>query len=144
MRLSIVVGMALVVGIAAWVEARESSAPPLAGLRPKQVEPAARAPREPLVMLSADEKTTFEEGDTLTRAFLAGAVKGIIYYNTLNRSAKKNPRFCLPDGSLSLDQFWELATEVLSGAQRQDIIVITGLLQLEKKYPCTEAATASE
>ena len=139
MRLSFVIGMALVVGIAAWVEARESSVPPLAG-----VKPAAGAPREPLVMLSADEKTTFEEGDTLTRAFLAGAVKGILYYNTLNRREKKNPRFCLPGGSLSLDQFWELATEVLSGAQKQDIIVITGLLQLEKKYPCTEAAAASE
>ena len=144
MRLSFVVGMALVLGITVWVEARESDGLALAGLRSKQDAPAAPASREPLVLLSADGKTSFEGGDTLTRAFLAGAVKGILYYNTLNRRAKRNPRFCLPNGSLSLDQFWELVTEVLSGTQKQDIIVITGLLQLEKKYPCTEAATASE
>jgi hypothetical protein len=99
---------------------------------------AERSGDEPLAMLSRDHKTVFEKDDLQTQAFLAGAVKGIVYYNTTLRMAGKPKLFCLAMGSVSLDEFWGFASAALNGAQEQDTIVITALNGLRSKYPCPE------
>jgi hypothetical protein len=90
----------------------------------------------PLVMLSADKESVFKQTDTLTRAFLAGTVKSLAYYNLMLRMKGKESLFCKPGDGLGLDEFWNLAAEVLNGAHSQDTIVTTGLHLLIDKYPC--------
>jgi hypothetical protein len=97
---------------------------------------AERSEDEPLSMFSADHKRVFQRKDLETEAFLAGAVKGIVYYNTTLLMEGKPALFCSPTGGLSLDEFWELASAVLKGSHDQDTIVITALNGLHGQYPC--------
>ncbi len=144
MRFSYLAALALVAGLGARAEAGEADQRLWAALQQERATPSQSVSRERLSMLSANGETTFERSDPLTRAFIAGAVKGIVYSNTIMRRAKKPVRFCLPNGALSIDELWDLAEEVLSGAQKQDTIVITGLFQLEKKYPCQQLSTEAD
>jgi hypothetical protein len=97
----------------------------------------------PLAMFSADHKEVFHKDDRETQAFIAGAVKGIVYYNTLMRMDGKPALFCLSTGSLSLDEFWELASTVLDGTHEQDTIVITALDGLHREHPCSSQDQAA-
>jgi hypothetical protein len=136
MRLAGFVAVLIALGVASWAWTAESEGPVLAKLSPENGTPTEMHSRTPLAMFSADEKRIFKKTDPLTRAFMAGAVKGLVYYSTMAIMEGKPALFCLPDGGLSIDEFWGLAAEVLSGTHKQDIIVITGLDQLQKKYPC--------
>jgi hypothetical protein len=96
-----------------------------------------------LAMFSADHETVFQKNDRRTQAFIAGAVKGIVYYNTMMRMEGKPALFCSSTGSLSLDEFWGLASAALDGTHDQDTIVITALNGLRRRYPCSSQGRAA-
>jgi hypothetical protein len=142
MRLTCILAALVTLGIAASACAEEGEVT-LATLVPGNGTVSEPKLREPLLMLSADGKTTFKQHDVLARAFVAGALKGFVYYNSMMRMHKSPGLFCMsPTAGVSIDEIWQLVGEVLSGKHTQDTIVIVGIEQLKKKYPCEPAAAA--
>lgn len=102
-----------------------------------------------LICLAVSSPAISEEGDQhlsiqgldwdSTQIFMGGMGYGVIYFNTTLLMDGKPKLYCVPPGvGVNGRLLWDLASKVLKGPHKPDIVAVAALDELKKKYPCAK------
>ena len=90
--------------------------------------------QEPITLVWDDGTVIPEE---LRQAYIYGAITGIGVVDAKITLEGNEYIYCVTaNHGLTVEEFWNLADQALAGPVTLDLVVLAGVNELRKKYPC--------